>query len=276
MSAVIMVDYSGLSAAIRRMERETPKLLLEIIKEQGNFLVRDLIKLTPPTGNAPFTESFGKQRKFGMGAIIQDLLGGKNNKGWKTHSHAGIFIVVDNRFLKNKQGATTTRLWVTKSGDVYGVENKDFLPWASVKEMKARHSQYRMANGRVSGAGGQDREIGRWKFIDKMVVSKTSFRAYKEFVFDKLGIAKAGWMAAAKAVGFNPPYWISKHTVQGGVKDETNNKVSPKMTFWNNVPYIVRMDRQAQIIKRAVDRRIQAIHNKLDKLAGKIKQNWYP
>jgi hypothetical protein len=104
----------------------------------------------------------------------------------------------------------------TKSGAVYAVE-KTLIDLRGTR-MAEHHKKYRSPKtGRVSKAGTYTRNIGRWKFIDKMAVTKASFNKYARQLKNDVGTLKAGWVKgavffASKCNGkVDPPSWIARN-----------------------------------------------------------------
>jgi hypothetical protein len=140
--------------------------------------------------------------------IYRDLVGGKNR--------GGIFFVLNDGLTAQIQAGldaglgNNVRLFVTKDGRVFGCERALFRPDASIETMFTHHQRY-WKNGRMTQAGGMTRDIGRWKFVDKMVVSVTAFEAYKKYVYEKIGILIGGWHEAAKKLKVRTPPIVKKH-----------------------------------------------------------------
>lgn len=170
---------------------------IRLMMEQMVLLLRDAMKLTPPMGDAPITETLDVQRAIGERAIKRDLLGGRDG-AW-TDPKAGIFTALKQSFIESAEFGKvddTVKLWVTKSGDVYGVEKSLYRPNASFSEMREHHKKHRRKDGRVTSAGAHTRNIGRWKFANRMVVSKETFGWYIKDVFARVFTAKSGWVYA--------------------------------------------------------------------------------
>ena len=207
------VDVAKLKAAFATFaEADKKKILDKVVRTDAMGFVRDIIAITPPGSNNKPIRSGGdngvsaiKQAKI---KIYRDLVGG-NNRG-------GIFFVLNDGLTAQIQAGldaglgNNVRLFVTKDGRVFGCERALFRPDASIETMFTHHQRY-WKNGRMTQAGGRTRDIGRWKFVDKMVVSVTAFEAYKKYVYEKIGILIGGWHEAAKKLKVRTPPIVKKH-----------------------------------------------------------------
>jgi hypothetical protein len=192
----------------------------QLVKEQARLFVSSsggvpgMIQLTPPAGNG-IKGNAAKQR--GEMAIFRDLLGGKHGGG----SFAGIFVVMDDALLAANAKINSTgvvRLFAKKDGTVYGCDQHFYRPQASVEEMRAHHLQY-FRNGRMTQAGGRTRDIGRWKFLDQMVVTRSAMLRYLRYINKHVGIYASGFNAAAQQLGAKGvPAWVTHHgTAYSGI-----------------------------------------------------------
>lgn len=273
------------------------KAKLTIMMEQMVLLVKDAMKLTPPMGDAPITEKIEAQKAIGERAIRRDLTGGRDH-AW-SDPKAGIFAALDHgMMMRNMYKAKSTgnvRLFVAKDKTVYGVESELFRPDASDSEIKAHHQKYRSKRtGRVTSAGARDQNIGRWKFVDKMVIEKNAFNRYLETVFSKVLTAKAGWVYAwqrfqvalgrttgggftksgkeREEVGRGIPAILRKlkssksgHYINAGTEEK------PVMEAGNTIPYAQRW--VTHVIKRAWSNRVRNIQKQADRMAKELAKS---
>lgn len=87
----------------------------------------------------------------------------------------------------------------------------------------------RKSDGIVSTAGGATRDIGRWRFINQMVVSRSAYLRYEKFIVHRVGMLAASVLAAydgrfGSLAGV--PAWIRRHNKGWGVgmiKDHTTS-----------------------------------------------------
>ena len=192
------------------------------------------------------TQPFGNEsaKKVGEKAIVRDLLG-------RNMQRAGIFSVIGQAIGNNYEEYSTgnVRLFVRKDGSVYGTDKSHFRPDTTETDMRSFHKRF-FKNGKMSSAGSRTRDIGRWKFIEKMFVSEGAMDAYMQARFRTVGWAKAGWAACAKELrrvftgsptrGF--PQFVRKlDSYNSDVIDNTSNLKEPSVTLINTTPYIDRI-----------------------------------
>ncbi len=191
-----------------------------LVSSSGN--VPGLVQVTPPAHASEGKLVGAAQAKAaGEMAITADLLGLGIQAGRSKHQRtAGVFVVMaDDLLAKNaamaKNGAVV-RLFIKKDGTIYGTDRHNYRPKASTAEMYAHHqSMRRKSDGRVRTAGGATRDVGRWKFIDQMVVSRTAYLRYERMIHKRVGMMAAGVVAAYNG-RFGPlrgvPAYAKRHT----------------------------------------------------------------
>ncbi len=214
-------DYSPLLGQLVRVPSDLREPVLTAIRQGANNMIAggktSLLQNTPPY-NAGARGNAAKAQ--GEGAIKRDLLGGKKR--------AGIFTVLSDSLIEQAEtlGTGNIRLFATKTGDVYGTESALFEPHASINQMRVHHKRY-FKNGKMSQAGGRDRTIGRWKFVDKMVVSKSSMDAYRQHIQSRVGMFAASQMGGAIQLGGSSkvPAWVRRHPIAGGARWVVNDRV---------------------------------------------------
>lgn len=214
------MDMKPLLAKMDRVLPYLNKTRDVVLKEECVSIVKKTINLSPPGSQGQTTSStkdtFVKgiaAKRQGENAILKDLMGGRRgNGGGKSNARFGIFEVMDDKLLsKVRPHQTTVRLFVKKDGTVYGCDTRFFKPNATIEDMETHHRQY-FRNGRMTAAGGNTRDIGRWKFIDKMVVSKSAFNRFLKHQQKKVGLYASSMLAALGELGGSGvPAWISRH-----------------------------------------------------------------
>jgi len=243
-----VVDIRPLLDKLRRVPGLLEAEMKPKIEAEGRLLVQEIVKWTPPASEGT---TGGKAKRQGEMAITADLLSLGISAGRdKTRRTAGVFSVMDDNMLaataKMRPDGTVV-LFVKKDGTVYGTDRKHYRPNASLGEMKAHHQSLRGAGGRVTKAGGATRDIGRWKFVDQMVVGNKAFRRYEKHAHKKVGLLAAGWNAAAARLGARLPIWVKRHgNGDGSVRiEKTPNKFVVIMS--NSVSYATRQDMQRRV-----------------------------
>lgn len=221
-----------------RFASRTGRRVGEVIKQRSGHVARELAYVTGPRGLNHTT------KKRIENSIRGDLLGRYNG------GQPGIFYSAPLALLRKWYNISPTgmvRTWATKDGRVYGTESDLYRPNASMAEMESHHRRY-FKNGRMTKAGHFTRDIGRWKFIDKMVVGKTAAAAYLRRVLQRVGWSKAGWITAALHVGgrvpaggrLRVPMWVLRHArkAPGRGVDHTAHRVHPYILLMSRVPWV--------------------------------------
>ncbi len=170
--------------------------------DQLRLAVQDLVKFTPP-----------KNEKEGKNRIGKEL--------W------AVFMEVDSPDILAEWEAVANgqsfpaRVFKLKTGAVFAVEST--LIEHSGAGMHDHHQQYRSkASGRTTSAGTRTRDIGRWRFVNKMAVTRSAMGAYRKRVQSRVGFLKAGWLPAVRALesatgqGITVPGFVKKVWQQRG------------------------------------------------------------
>jgi hypothetical protein len=224
----IMKDY----AEIREVT------IPDAVSVSARLLCVELARRTQPFGDD------NKARETGEKAITGDLIGRKRRVG--IFGAIGPAMTEAGGYSWYKTG-DNVRLFVGKDGFAYGTEKTMFRPDASGSEMRAFHKK-NFVNGKASSAGSYTRNIGRWKFLDKMFVSKETLDDYIKSTIKKVGIAKAGWANCAlqlkkvnkgKLTADIPP-WVIRHTADfknGKTEDLTSDPQNPRVIMTNTTPW---------------------------------------
>jgi len=204
----VKVDVSRFKAAFAKLNGEEKKKIMDkVVRTDAMGFVRDVVAITPPGHQkAPLKSGNAGGIVAGRNAILRDLTGGK--------SRVGVFNILSDGLIDHaiETGihSNSVRLFVKKDGSVYGCERANFKPDASNEELYDHHRRY-FKRGRMSQAGITTRDIGRWKFIDKLVIRKSAFERYLNYVYEKIGILAGGWAGAAKKLKVRLPKEVNRH-----------------------------------------------------------------
>ena len=241
MKMKVKPDLTELKRKFAAFDKTTKKRILDkVMRTDAQGFVRDVILVTPPgSGKKAKGGSWGKAGKI---AIYRDLVGGRGKR-------AGIFQPIDdiiiNRAIANDQGGNSVRLFTNKAGETYGCERQLFRPDADIAVMHSHHQRY-WKNGRMTQAGGHTRDIGRWKFIDKMIVRKSEFQKYLNYVYEKVGILAGGWMKAAQLLKVKSVPPEAKRHPAGTASIAITNS-SWRVHIGNSVGYASEADLQRRV-----------------------------
>jgi hypothetical protein len=247
---------SNLKRKIKARARGLQANLPEQLRRAGRLIAVSLATSAQPYGIDD------EARKKGEGAVIRDLTGGRSDSGsFKTR---GAFVVISDstaaKATAGKNGAV--RLFAAK-GRVYGADRQFFKPYATMKEMEAHHKSQRDARGRVTQAGARTRDVGRWRFIEQMIVAQSTFQKYLAQEIARVGFGKGGWAACAGALGGTRGLarWITKHKSPALVI-ENYNATNSTITLVNNVDYasqILDKTEKRQAVRIGLERLLKAI-----------------
>lgn len=256
-------DISGLEKKILEKSIAIKKSLGEAFKEEAGLLSLSLVKYTQPFGMGD------KAKQQGEKAIQGDLTG--HRKG--ADGYGGVFFIIPDQYATSAvfdQKQNVMRMFVKKTGEVYGCDISLWKINASNSELHAHHQSLRKADGSVTEAGTfNHKDVGRWRFVQKWTITSSQFQAYLEFIFPRVGYAKGGWATVCRKLGRSNadiPGWIKNHPSPGSVIDNTSD-ANPSITIINEVNYTGRVlsesakreaikEREVKI-KLAIDRAIK-------------------
>jgi hypothetical protein len=254
------VDLSGLDQKLRQIAKITKEEPAKLMKQEARLLCVELAKYTQPFGldeNA---------KKLGEGAVKSDLLGNVRGRPGGQRS-GGVFYVIPDALANSAHQEKTgnVRIFSRKDGFVYGTDSDKFKTKASNSELEEHHKSMRGPDGSVTQAGGKTRDIGRWKFIQRWVITQSQFTSYLAFAIRRVGFAKGGWATCAAKLGGTRgiPAWITKHKTPGTVIDATGGP-EPKITIRNDVNYTSQVLSESNLKAALRDREI--------KLTARIEQ----
>ena len=129
------------------------------------------------------------------------------------------------------------RIFKRRDGTVFGVDDNmiDFTG----QRIPEYHAKYRMKNGRVSNAGTYTKDIGRWKFVRRIITTKDIRAKYIKKMQADVGKLKAGWSAACIMFKCKIPDWVAKHGYGMGAARDTMNwtTLEGSLIAENKVPY---------------------------------------
>jgi len=241
---------------LKKVPEHSARIIEQVVETDAKGFLRDIIAITPPSMGKADKQS----QKRGEMAIIHELLGQKGSGNFRT---GGVFVVLDDDIMaKATQKEEYVRLFASKDGKVYGCDTRFYRPNATVDEMFDYHQSKRQKNRKVSTAGGRTRDIGRWKYIDQMVVSTTAWKRYLKFILARVGMLAGGFNAAAKQLGISPPAWIKRHGTNRGAVSIKRSRGHFSITISNRVKYGNRNDlpRRMKFVLASDKRKKRIVH----------------
>ena len=257
----IFSDTKRLEYALARLADAAKVDLGLVIKQEGAYVARTIMLITPPTGDKlakgsqsqiPIvtggtitkTKAGGfstNARKQGENAILGDLFGGRK---MAKETSIGLFQKIGNSTEVPPRDGQHETMGVnlgTEGSKSIRIYRKFWREGASIDEMKAFHRANLNERGRPKQVTRS--LIGRWQVQDQMWISNQAADAYLKYVQKKVGLGKAGFAAAAMACGVRVPSWIRRHMAKAGtaqVQFGQNPFVSARTTG-NKIPDLQRV-----------------------------------
>ena len=257
----IFSDTKRLEYALARLADAAKVDLGLVIKQEGAYVARTIMLITPPTGDKlakgsqsqiPIvtggtitkTKAGGfstNARKQGENAILGDLFGGRK---MAKETSIGLFQKIGNSTEVPPRDGQHETMGVNlgwENSKNIRIFRKFWQPGASIAQMRAFHYANRNERGRPKQVSRS--LIGRWQVQDQMWISNQAADAYLKHVQKKVGLGKAGFAAAAMACGVRVPSWIRRHMAKAGtaqVQFGQNPFVSARTTG-NQIPDLQRV-----------------------------------
>ena len=228
----IFSDTKKLEFALARLAEAAKVDLGLVVKQEAAYVAKAIMQITPPTGDKTKkgatvatvtggeitkTKASGlstNARKQGENAILGDLFGG--NKMAKEFQ-IGLFQRIGNSTEVPPRGGRHETMGVSlgnEGGKKIRIYRKFWQESASIGTMRAFHFANRTERGRRRQVTRS--LVGRWAVQDQMWVSEQAANAYLKHTQKKVGLAKAGFAAAAMACGVRVPSWIRRHMAKAG------------------------------------------------------------
>jgi hypothetical protein len=255
----ITSNTKNLEYALARLANAAKVDLGIVIKQEGGLLAKTIMQITPPTGdkssdpNKPKASGLSKNaQQQGENAIKGDLFGGRNIG---RESSIGLFQRIGNSTLnpprRNRTETVSVNLGWERSKKIR-IYQKFWRQSASISEMKSFHRANLNSRGRPKQVSRS--VIGRWQVQDQMWISNESADAYLAYVQKSVGLAKAGFAAAAIACGIRVPAWIRRHSVKAGNVQAGfgNNPYVIARTSGNKIPNMQRIVDSAMRIREKI------------------------
>lgn len=231
-------ESKGLKNILDQYAELREQTIPDAVVAASRLLCVELARRTQPFGDKD------EAKKAGEKAITRDLLGRGGGGSVRAGLFSGHDFTPDMGFEWYATGPHV-RLFISKSGYAYGTDKSYFKESVSPGEMRSFHKS-KFVNGKMSSAGGRDRSIGRWKFIEKWFVPKEALNDYVDSQILKVGWAKAAWAACARelrkvtsgSATRGIPSWVTRHdSPNSDVVDNSRNLSNPSVTLINATKY---------------------------------------
>lgn len=216
MSDGITIDSEAFARDVGRFALLTGRSFAEELQNQARGVLKEVLSVTPPFNQN--NKSISSAKGAGLSAIRRDLAGGGHKRGSR---RAGVFVVLPDHMIESALDTglyqtENVRLFVRKDGTVYGTEKQYFKPNASMQELRDHHRRY-FRNGKMTTAGSYERNIGRWKFLDQMVIRRSTFERYLKTLEPRVGFLGGGFRSAAAGLKVAIPLFMRRHSSPGGL-----------------------------------------------------------
>ena len=257
MTVSIEATTVDVELAMERFARKMGVSLKDVYVDQMRLANNQLIKLFHPK-----TAKQGKNRiKRELGSLFIKL-------GPKDFDMTEQWMEVG--------GDVPPQLFRTSRGAVFGVENRLMNLRGDFNAMERYHKRNRLKNGRTTAAGSWDKRIGRWKFVDRMVVSRRVYDKYlQKRVFPKVGLLKSGWIARNAPYEIKAPRWVRKagerFLKHGRYSDQMDLFASGFLKLINLAPHAA--DREG-LVKIAMRTRVRDLQRHASKRIDKLTARW--
>jgi hypothetical protein len=236
MDVFIKLDSLQYRNAVKRLIVEKGADAKLLLREEARLLIRDILKLTPPQTQQQGALSVEVNLKRAFSPLVASDFSGWGNKLGKRIA----------RLIRKKDVAQLNFLFSKIGGKLGG---KRII---GLNDMPAIHKRLTNERGRVSKSS--------------YVALPQDFKAYLKIVKARVGWAKAGWNAAATAVGLAMPGYVTRHS--GNRLGSIQFSPAPKLgvTLLN---YSSKMPRYQAKVDYAVQRRYHSFLNEAKRiLAG--------
>jgi hypothetical protein len=231
-------ESKGLKNILGQYAELREQTIPDAVVAASRLLCVELARRTQPFGDKD------EAKKNGEKAITRDLLGRGGGGSVRAGLFSGHDFTPDMGFEWYATGPHV-RLFISKDGYAYGTDKSYFKESVSPSEMRSFHKS-KFVNGKMSSAGGRDRSIGRWKFIEKWFVPREALNDYVDSQILKVGWAKAAWAACARelrkvtsgSATRGIPSWVTRHdSPNSDVVDNSRNLSNPSVTLINATKY---------------------------------------
>jgi len=261
-SFTVKIDEADFANKIRLLARHMGVSLFDGLKGQVKLVTKDIVKMTPPHGKSPLSESWAEQRAIGRDKVRKDLTPKRTKKG------TGIFEESSQAKIGNKD-ASLGFLWYDKDWKGYFFTRKEnWKPNATFKDMDKWKNSRRNSKGRVVRFNQPKLVINksgvnkgkRLFIVGGMGVKSGQIEKYIKHAQKMVWTAKAGWKKACESLGIPLPTYGRR---QSGDYEETKGE-SPSITLWNSTPYVQSYFFKNSIIDAALRRRLPMLQKQIE------------
>ena len=258
------IERGNWANQVRRLIDAYGKGADEVLRSQARLFVRDAMRFTPPFGDEPIRESWGTQRKMGIGAIVDDM-----KKMMLAASQLRILSAGSptahlwKKQLAEEEEPTLRRLQAT-------IKTEKRLLWGVWPEAKVARVEGKMGRGRRYKKAGSyllyNGEPPPYFAPRGRLDIPPELREIVKRKTKKVGRSKAGWVKAADALGLKGiPAWVRKETgISNGIFSSEGSGLEISYTVGSLVPWMQHKGKELNIIERAWRNRQRNIEKEIE------------
>lgn len=240
-------NFAAFDKAIKDKILITERGASDVVKQETRLFLRDVVKLTPPTGKQPIKENTGTQHKFGLRAIQRDI--------------RRAFIPIEEMSIiktpKNPKLAEEIQRYARR---------QEFESLKEVfRRVNIKNPLLAFAAERQHNAVRNSRGVVPKKTVQSIIMRQGSVADFTKKKQALSGLSKSGWNKACDGVGVKIPVWIKKHSGPGIYQGSLIGP-RPFITVGNSVDFIQSAGVREQIIQRALDRRAESMRHQNEKM----------
>ena len=265
------VDQGHWANQLHRLAAAMGKSLDEAVRQQAGLVCIDCMRLTPPFPSTEgvkgeskaLTAKFPEHKKAGERAIMRDLK--------RVFRPASMFPGAS---IGDDRAKAVAKL--ARSGDLEGI--KSLFRSGGIKRLVGIQKRATMdvfkskrnRRGRVSptfrgfllhtGSAPEYRRRRTGK-----IESYGGLSAVYNAAIKRLGMAKAGWLKAADALGVGKrvPAWVRRHGTRNGIFRHEGEGVRQSVVLGSGVPYMQEKGRDLGIVTIALEGRQRLIEKQI-------------
>lgn len=268
MSAEVSVEVSlaQFDAALKEYARATGKGTVDVVRQQARFTVRELIKCTAPNTRGPTAGRIERdvKRVFRTPKALREeveALIQKRTAAFLSTGHEAVYKV---RWRNPRLGKRIEQLFEKHDAvgmeavwrRVHGAPMNQYLVTNMIDGARLRAAKNPTTGSVPKGARGQS------------VIYAGNPANLQRFIRERqadVGVAKAGWVAAASALEAPVPSFVRKQTKKFGrvAADLSATAIAPFVLIVNSSTPAIAQDAAYQIVQKAIAERVGAMNKQL-------------
>lgn len=244
MAKQVKFDAVVFDDSIKRLARVYGKSKKAVADQQAGLILKDCIRFTPPYRGGNFKEESGSRFQIGKNSIINAV--DRIFRSIESFSFANQmtdFSIRMMKYLREGRYESARHMLLDKTGKVFHFAAKPDRKWHFNNINKWGRS--RKSQGVV------------W------IGQPSAMKVYYQKLFSRVMRGVGGWSTSAKELGVSMPSKASKAAKWRGDAVRKRTDYNYSITCSNDVPYLNRTERVAQITQRALNNRMRKIRLEL-------------